>query len=104
MIMRHRGFCGGRTADAMCGSHVRVLINTKLEPTSALWPSIRPLPQATRTGYACLVRRTGQIAGWREWRENRAGANRYSQEERVTSHCSRYADHRAMSNVIGFSP
>src|ERR1700682_6013730 len=34
--------------------------------------------------YACLVRRTGRIAGWREWRRNRAKANRYSQEERVT--------------------
>ena len=36
--------------------------------------------------YACLVRTTGRIAGWREWRQNRARANRYSQEERVTSH------------------
>src|SRR5205807_9847455 len=30
---------------------------------------------------ACLVRRTGRIAGWREWRENHARANRYSQEK-----------------------
>jgi hypothetical protein len=36
--------------------------------------------------HACLVRRTGRDAGWREWRQNRARANRYSQEERVTSH------------------
>src|SRR5450631_71125 len=35
--------------------------------------------------YACLVRRTGRIAGWREWRRKRARANNYSQEERVTS-------------------
>src|ERR1039458_7176303 len=36
--------------------------------------------------YAYLVRRTGRIATWRKWRQNRARANRYSQEERVTSH------------------
>jgi len=34
--------------------------------------------------YACLVRRTGRIAGWREWRQNSAQTNRYSQE--VKSH------------------
>src|SRR5258708_37146118 len=52
--------------------------------------------------YACLVRRTGRIAGWREWRRNRALANRYSQEERVTSHYRPYAECYAMSNAIGF--
>jgi hypothetical protein len=36
--------------------------------------------------YGFLVRRTGRIAGWQEWRQNRARANRYSQEERVTSY------------------
>ena len=60
-------------------------------------------PQAThRPRYAYLVRRTGRIAGWREWRRNRALANRYSQEERVTSHHGPYAECYAMSNVIGF--
>src|SRR3979490_835219 len=52
--------------------------------------------------YACLVRRTGRIAGWQEWRQNRARANRYSQEERVTSRHGPYAECYAMSNVIGF--
>src|SRR6202022_3402267 len=52
--------------------------------------------------YACLVRRTGRIAGWQEWRQNRARANRYSQEERVTSHHRPYHECYAMSNVIGF--
>src|SRR5437879_3749669 len=51
--------------------------------------------------YACLVRRTGRIAGWREWRQNCARANRYSQEERVTSRHGPYAECCAMSNVIG---
>ena len=51
--------------------------------------------------YACLARRTGRIAGWQEWRQNRARANRYSQEERVTSHHWPYAECYA-SNVIGF--
>src|ERR1019366_6721975 len=59
----------------------------------------RPIPQ-----YACLVRRTGRIASWREWRQNRARANRYSQEERVTSHRCPYAECYVISNVIGFSP
>src|SRR6267154_2683513 len=52
--------------------------------------------------YACLVLRTGRIAGWREWRRNCARANRYSQEERVTSRHGPYAECDAMSNVIGF--
>src|SRR5690349_12134357 len=52
--------------------------------------------------HACLVRRTGRIAGWRERRENRARANKDSQEERVTSYDSPYAEYCAMSNVIGF--
>ena len=52
----------------------------------------------------CLVRRTGRPAGWREWRRNRARANKYSQEERVTSHHRPYAECYAMSNVIGFFP
>ena len=52
--------------------------------------------------YACLVRRTGRIAGWRDWRQNRAQANKYSQEERVTSQHSPYAECYVMSNVIGF--
>src|SRR5260370_14319999 len=56
----------------------------------------RRIPQ-----YACLVRRTGRIAGWQEWRQNRARANRYSQEERVTSQHLPYAEYCAMSNVIG---
>src|SRR5882762_6421766 len=51
--------------------------------------------------YACLVRRTGRIAGWREWRQNCARANRYSQEERVTSRHGPYAECCTMSNVIG---
>jgi hypothetical protein len=54
-----------------------------------------------RPRYAYLVRRTGRIAGWREWRRNRARANRYSQEERVTSRRGPYAECYAMSNVIG---
>src|SRR5882672_298884 len=57
-----------------------------------------------RPPYAYLVRRTGRIAGWREWRRNRARANRYSQEERVTSRHGPYAECYAMSNVIGFFP
>src|ERR1700736_2220351 len=56
-----------------------------------------------RPRYSYLVRRTGRIAGWREWRRNRARANRYSQEERVTSRHGPYAECYAMSNVIGFS-
>jgi hypothetical protein len=54
-----------------------------------------------RPRHAYLVRRTGRIAGWREWRRNCARANRYSQEERVTSRHGPYAECYAMSNVIG---
>src|SRR2546430_766130 len=68
---------------------------THVEPARS--PRRRRTPRC-----ACLVRRTGRIAGWREWRENHARANRYSQEERVTSRHGPYAECCAMSNVIGF--
>ena len=64
--------------------------------------STRSTRRRRRPRYACLVRRTGRIAGWREWRQKRARANRYSQEERVTSHHGPYAECYVMSNVIGF--
>jgi len=56
-------------------------------PTDALraWRPHDQLARAAIPRCAGLVRRTGRIAGWREWRENRARANSYSQEERVTS-------------------
>src|SRR6202022_5054012 len=52
----------------------------------------RPTRRRRIPRYACLVRRTGRIAGWQEWRQKRARANRYSQEERVTSHHGPYAE------------
>jgi hypothetical protein len=65
---------------------------TRVEPTQSTRRRCRPR-------YADLVRRTGRVAGWREWRESRR-ANRYSQEERVTSRYGPYAECYAMSNVI----
>jgi hypothetical protein len=62
------------------------------------------IPQATRTA-ACL----SSSEDWsdcglaRVARESRR-ANRYSQEERVTSYQTPYAGCCAMSNVIGFFP
>src|SRR6266850_1840435 len=47
--------------------------------------------------FACLVRRTGRIAGWREWRQNRAGANRYSQRRK--SHEPTFTVRRVLCNV-----
>src|SRR6202023_1132167 len=84
-------------------SQWRGMIAQMPEDALRTWqPHDQPAGDAYR-GYACLVRRTGRIAGWKEWRKNRARANRYSQEERVTSHHGPYAECYAMSNVIGFS-
>src|ERR1039457_2406955 len=55
----------------------------------------RPIPR-----YACLVRRTGRSASGREWRQNRARANRYSQE--VKSHEPPLTVRRVLCNVQSY--